>query len=68
MSHPAEGPAFSSARTKLSVSVFLGITAATVAAVLGADPARRSATPWLSFPLGALIIATSINLVSGLAK
>jgi hypothetical protein len=33
-------------------------------------PIRRTALrhAWLSFPLGAVIIATSINLVSGLAK
>ena len=37
---------------------------------IGSKPIRRTALrhAWLSFPLGAVIIATSINLVSGLAK
>ena len=37
---------------------------------IGSKEIRRAALrhAWLSFPLGAVIIATSINLVSGLAK
>ena len=37
---------------------------------IGSKPIRRTALrhAWLSFPLGAVIIATVINLVSGLAK
>jgi len=37
---------------------------------IGSKQIRRTALrhAWLSFPLGAVIIATSINLVSGLAK
>jgi len=37
---------------------------------IGSKPIRRTALrhAWLSFPLGAVIIAASINLISGLAK
>jgi len=37
---------------------------------LQSKPIRRMALrhAWISFPLGAIIIATSINLVAGLAK
>jgi uncharacterized membrane protein len=37
---------------------------------IGSKQIRRTALrhAWLSFPLGVVIIATSINLVSGLAK
>jgi uncharacterized membrane protein len=37
---------------------------------IGSGQIRRTALrhAWLSFPMGAVIIATTINLVSGLAK
>jgi len=37
---------------------------------IGSGRIRRTALrhAWLSFPMGAVIIATTINLVSGLAK
>jgi len=51
-------------------SLVLGMTFQVSDTNIGTKQIRRTALrhAWLSFPLGAVIIATAINLVSGLAK
>jgi uncharacterized membrane protein len=52
------------------LSFTIGMTFQVSDTNIGTKQIRRTALrhAWLSFPLGAVIIATSINLVSGLAK
>ena len=52
------------------LSFTIGMTFQVSDTSIGSKQIRRTALrhAWLSFPLGAVIIATSINLVSGLAK